>query len=236
MFVWVIIIFLISSSNHILYCFWDLLGLVSFFLVIFYNNFISLKGSLETLIRNRLGDLFLLVFVRVSFFYSLFFNLFYFFVIFFLVSSLVKRAQFPFIGWLPRAIAAPTPVSSLVHRSTLVTAGFFIVFYYGFKINFYCFLLFFLGLVSISFSSFFSLLEKDVKKLVAWRTLSQLGLCFVFFSLGRGFFGFLHLISHAFFKSSLFLLVGFFIFYNKSQQDFRFSLVFFFSCLLYNGY
>jgi len=127
------------------------------------------------------------------------------------------------MGWLPRAIAAPTPVSSLVHRSTLVTAGFFLLFFFGYKFLLMNLLVFFFGLVSLVFSSFFSLLETDIKKLVAWRTLSQLGLCFIFFSLGGGFFGFLHIISHAFFKSSLFLIVGFYIFFNSSQQDFRLS-------------
>jgi NADH-ubiquinone oxidoreductase chain 5 len=243
----VIIIFLVSWRNHVIYCFWDLLGLVSFFLVLYYNNFISLKGSLETLIRNRLGDFFLLVFLVLGFYFSLFFlNFLSLRVLFLFFSSLIKRAQFPFMGWLTRAIAAPTPVSSLVHRSTLVTAGFFLLFFFNWSFYFLSFLRFFLGLMSLILSSFFSFFEKDIKKLVAWRTLSQVGLCFVFSSLGRSFLGFLHIISHAFFKSSLFLLMGYYIFMSFSQQDFRLGFFFcapsfFFCggdnlCFFFNGF
>jgi NADH-ubiquinone oxidoreductase chain 5 len=98
LFLIVIMIFLISFSNHLVYIYWDLLGLVSFFLVIYYNNNIRLKGSLETLMCNRWGDFFILVFFCFSFSFLLYYNIFFFGCFFLLLSSLVKRAQFPFIG------------------------------------------------------------------------------------------------------------------------------------------
>jgi NADH-quinone oxidoreductase subunit L len=79
-----------------------------------------------------------------------------------------------------------------------------------------------IGLLTIFFSSFLSLFEFDFKKIVAFRTLSQLGFCFFSFSLGLSFFCSIHLIRHAIFKRLLFIQVGFIIFYNLGKQDFRF--------------
>lgn len=112
---------------------WDGLGLVSFCLVIFYSNHSSLESGLVTVFSNRVGDVF---FLRCFFFFCLsgtfFFDsgsggggLLFFLFIFF--GAITKRAQIPFSAWLPAAIAAPTPVSSLVHSSTLVTAGVYVL-------------------------------------------------------------------------------------------------------------
>merc|ERR1719431_2223611 len=105
---------------------WDLLGFTSFFLVIFYRSRASLAGGILTGLTNRVGDVFFLF---------LFGNIFYssdrpvtcaFYLL--MVISVTKSAQVPFSSWLPAAILAPTPVSALVHSSTLVTAGVYLLF------------------------------------------------------------------------------------------------------------
>lgn len=110
----------------LLFLSWDYLGVLSFFLVLFYGNFERVNGSQITVLMNRLGDFFIFIFFLIVTFYlnEFIVNLSYFL----LLMRITKRAQFPFRGWLPKAIRAPTPVSSLVHRRTLVTAGLFVLF------------------------------------------------------------------------------------------------------------
>lgn len=103
------------------------------------------------------------------------------------VVSFTKRAQFPFRAWLPKAIAAPTPVRALVHRSTLVTAGVFLLLKFGLFFWMFDFsvVVFLFGGLTILFSGFCSLGEFDLKKVVALSTLSQMG--FLMFGFGIGF-------------------------------------------------
>jgi NADH-ubiquinone oxidoreductase chain 5 len=118
--------------------------------------------------------------VIISYFDSLFFS---FLIIF---SSITKRAQFPFSAWLPAAIAAPTPVSSLVHSSTLVTAGVYLLirFYYTLSFILSSSIFCFISLITIFFSGILALYDNDMKKVIAISTLSQLG--FMMFSLSTG--------------------------------------------------
>ena len=115
----------LSGSLFSFVVFWDLLGFTSFFLVIWYRSRSSVSGGLLTGIINRIGDCFYLVLLGLVFSsIPLTFSLFFFIV----ALSLTKSAQVPFSSWLPAAIAAPTPVSSLVHSSTLVTAGVYLLY------------------------------------------------------------------------------------------------------------
>merc|ERR1712117_553838 len=104
---------------------WDLLGLTSFLLVVFYKNRKRLGSGIITALTNRIGDCF--IFLLLGFFLiegricSL---------IVILLLSMTKRAQVPFSSWLPAAMAAPTPVRALVHSSTLVTAGVYVLIRY----------------------------------------------------------------------------------------------------------
>lgn len=207
---------------------WDLLGISRFFLVLFYNNWDSCRGSINTVLTNRLGDFFIFVFFRSSIFRGisfLRFSFFFWFSRFFLVlTAFTKRAQFPFSGWLPKAIRAPTPVRSLVHRSTLVTAGLLLIFNFSLMlINSYIIsYIFFSGLFTTIFSSLRAVIEEDLKKVVALRTLSQMGFSIITFGLGISFISLLHLLSHALFKSCLFIQVGYLIHCSFGQQDGRF--------------
>ncbi len=135
--------------------------------------------------------------------------------------GITKRAQVPVSAWLPAAIAAPTPVSALVHSSTLVAAGIVFI------LKFYCFvfsssfqkILFFIGIFTIFIAGLAALIEIDFKKLVALSTLSQIGILFFILGLGRKWLTIFHLISHAFFKRCLFLVVGRGLHFIFSQQD-----------------
>jgi len=120
---------------------------------------------------------------------------------------------------LPAAIAAPTPVSALVHRSTLVTAGVWILIRFFSNSSSALWLL--LGSLTTLTASFAALLETDMKKIVALSTLSQLGLIIISLYLGGKLICFFHLVCHALAKADLFLIVGRVLGLNYSQQDSR---------------
>nr|YP_010415464.1 NADH dehydrogenase subunit 5 [Ziczacella heptapotamica]USC52154.1 NADH dehydrogenase subunit 5 [Ziczacella heptapotamica] len=206
---------------------WDGLGLVSYCLVIYYNSMKSYLAGLITCLTNRLGDIGLLISISwmMSFgswhfmFYLdyLEYNLFYLVII----SSFTKSAQIPFSTWLPAAMAAPTPVSSLVHSSTLVTAGVYLLIRF---FNFYVyqnFFFLFLSILTMFMSSFCANYEFDLKKIIALSTLSQLGLMMSSLFMGLVNLSFFHLLTHAMFKSLLFLCAGIFIYYMNDNQDIR---------------
>lgn len=139
-----------------------------------------------------------------------------------IVGCITKRAQIPFSAWLPAAIAAPSPVSALVHSSTLVTAGVYVLLRFSGCISGGWYL--FLGVVSritILISAFRAIFEPDVKKVVALSTLSQLGVIMLAVSVGAIRVCFFHLVRHALFKALMFLCVGRVIHFS-GIQDLRF--------------
>lgn len=151
-------------------------------------------------------------------------SFFSFYVLFFLIlTAFTKRAQFPFSSWLPKAMSAPTPVSSLVHSSTLVTAGLILLMNFNFLLfNYYSLsLIIVIGIFTMFFSSISALLEEDIKKVVALSTLSQIGFSILTLGLGLHFVSFIHLVSHALFKRCLFIQVGYIIHCSFGQQDSR---------------
>jgi len=221
---------LVFSGNFIFTMIgWDGLGLVSFCLVIFYSNFSSLESGLVTVFRNRIGDAFFLLsfffffrggYFGVDLFSYLFLGVFLLFIFF---GAITKSAQVPFSAWLPAAMAAPTPVSSLVHSSTLVTAGVYVLirfnyvffsFLKGFCVIFFIFTIVLAGGIAC--------LEGDLKKIVAISTLSQLGLILFIVCIGSWTLSFIHIVIHAFFKSILFLGTGSLMSQLRGGQDSRF--------------
>jgi len=121
-------------------------------------------------------------------------------------------------------MSAPTPVSALVHRSTLVTAGLFLLMKYNLVLCSFDVMLFLfsVGLFTMLFARICALYDPDFKKVIALRTLSQLGFLMLSLGLGNVFISFFHLISHACFKSCLFMQIGFMMHRFYSQQDRRF--------------
>lgn len=207
---------------------WDGLGLVSYCLVIYYNSLRRYLSGIITCLTNRLGDAGILVSIGWLFSFGswhfIFYNIYYFNYVVFLIilSSFTKRAQIPFSCWLPAAIAAPTPVSSLVHSSTLVTAGVYLLirFFSWVEVIFSWFVYF--GLLTIIFSSFCANYEFDLRKIIALSTLRQLGLIICSIFLNQIDYSYFHILSHAIFKSLLFLCSGIYIYNIGDNQDIRF--------------
>jgi len=207
---------------------WDGLGVRSYLLVVYYGRTKSYNAGILTVIRNRLGDVALLfrmglilqrgswniVFYKDIIIRSLFFPLLL------SLGAFTKSAQIPFSAWLPAAIAAPTPVSSLVHSSTLVTAGVYLLFrnLRDLLFNRVQNLIMFLGIRTILIASVAATNEKDIKKIVALSTLSQLGLIITRLGCKWVFIRFFHLIIHAFFKAIIFISVGNLIHLSQSYQ------------------
>jgi NADH-ubiquinone oxidoreductase chain 5 len=224
-----IIILLISNNFFTLFIGWDGLGVSSYFLVIYYQNWKSINAGLVTILSNRIGDCF---YIFILIYYFCYFNidkinnfLFRFFVIrfFFVIFTITKRAQFPFSAWLPAAIAAPTPVSSLVHSRTLVTAGLYLLFRF-FCINYrftIVFITIIFSFVTLVYSGLNGLLEIDFKKIIALSTLSQLSLIFISLRIEIKIISYFHLFTHAFFKRVLFIRVGVIIHSFFNNQDLR---------------
>jgi len=125
-----------------------------------------------------------------------------------ILCASTKSALFPFASWLPLAMAAPTPVSALVHSSTLVTAGIFIVLRAQSWGDFDPTLLTLLGLVTANIGGSARLIEFDIKKRVAYSTIRHCGVMIFGLGCGCGGLVFIHLVLHAFLKSILFILAG----------------------------
>nr|ASY98178.1 NADH dehydrogenase subunit 5 [Odontomantis sp. JZ-2017] len=228
-------IFLIISPNLIsILLGWDGLGLVSYCLVIYYQNVKSYNAGMLTALSNRVGDVALLMAIawmlnfgswNYIFYLDCMMNEYELVLISFLVilAGMTKSAQIPFSAWLPAAMAAPTPVSALVHSSTLVTAGVYLLI--RFSKAFPSWLSSFLLVISV-LTMFMSGLganfEYDLKKIIALSTLSQLGLMMSILSMGFSDLAFFHLLTHALFKALLFMCAGMVIHNLKNFQDIRF--------------
>jgi len=224
-------IFMILSPNIIsILLGWDGLGLVSYALVIYYQNSKSSRAGILTVLSNRIGDVAILVSIAWVFNYGTwdFFYLqqltktcdLFLLIILIVIAGITKRAQLPFSAWLPAAIAAPTPVSALVHSSTLVTAGVYLLIRFNelLGVNYW---LTIISVTTLFIAGLSANYEFDLKKIIALSTLSQLGIMMVILSFGKYELAFFHLISHALFKSLLFLCAGFYIHSNLDSQDIR---------------
>nr|AZL35875.1 NADH dehydrogenase subunit 5 [Cosmoscarta exultans] len=225
--------FLIISPNLIsILLGWDGLGLISYCLVIYYQNISSYNAGMLTCLVNRVGDLALLMSIAwmMNFggwhyiFYLNKMNDFSFIIWMIFLASFTKSAQLPFSSWLPAAMAAPTPVSALVHSSTLVTAGVYLLIRFNYLIyNFYFVDLFIIfSMMTMFFSSISANFEFDLKKIIALSTLSQLGFMMCTLMLGFPTMAFFHLLTHALFKALLFLCAGVLIHCMWGNQDIRF--------------
>nr|YP_010564487.1 NADH dehydrogenase subunit 5 [Pilumnopeus makianus]UZA47102.1 NADH dehydrogenase subunit 5 [Pilumnopeus makianus] len=212
---------------------WDGLGLVSYALVIFYQNEKSANAGMLTILSNRIGDVAILLSIGLMsslggwnfFIYSMYMNdnwmMFKFFL---MLAAMTKSAQIPFSAWLPAAMAAPTPVSALVHSSTLVTAGVYLMIRFSPALicsNIQSMLLI-ISCLTMFMAGLGANFEYDLKKIIALSTLSQLGVMLSILSLGYVELAFFHLLSHALFKALLFMCAGAVIHSVGDYQDIRF--------------
>nr|AND96400.1 NADH deshydrogenase subunit 5 [Onthophagus bicallosus] len=233
MFVLSMMLLIISPNLISILLGWDGLGLVSYCLVIYYQNVKSYNAGMITALSNRIGDVFLLLSIAWMMNYGSF-N-YYFYVscinqdnlniisVFIMIAALTKSAQIPFSSWLPAAMAAPTPVSSLVHSSTLVTAGVYLLIRFSEALNYNCLMfLLFIGSVTMFMAGLGANFEYDLKKIIALSTLSQLGLMMSILALGEFNLAFFHLLTHALFKALLFMCGGCMIHNVSNCQDIRF--------------
>nr|AFU50179.1 NADH dehydrogenase subunit 5 [Prioninae sp. MJTNT-2012] len=234
MFVLSMMLLIISPNLISILLGWDGLGLVSYCLVIYYQNIKSFNAGMLTALSNRVGDVALLMSIAWMLNYGSWNYVYYlefmsgdlvmelisYMVV---LASMTKSAQIPFSSWLPAAMAAPTPVSSLVHSSTLVTAGVYLLirFNLSFSDNL-MFLLLFISSMTMFMSGLGANFEFDLKKIIALSTLSQLGLMMSILALGDFHLAFFHLLTHALFKALLFMCAGNVIHMMGNCQDIRF--------------
>nr|YP_010127375.1 NADH dehydrogenase subunit 5 [Apomecyna saltator]QPO99871.1 NADH dehydrogenase subunit 5 [Apomecyna saltator] len=234
MFVLSMMLLIISPNLISILLGWDGLGLVSYCLVIYYQNIKSFNAGMLTALSNRVGDVALLISIAWMLNYGSW-NYYYYlefmkedmamkFICYLVVlAAFTKSAQIPFSSWLPAAMAAPTPVSALVHSSTLVTAGVYLLIRFNFAFPKE---LIMISLLISSLTMFMSGLganfEFDLKKIIALSTLSQLGLMMSILLLGSHKLAFFHLLTHALFKALLFMCAGNVIHSFNNCQDIRY--------------
>nr|QPF23530.1 NADH dehydrogenase subunit 5 [Ostrinia nubilalis]QPF23543.1 NADH dehydrogenase subunit 5 [Ostrinia nubilalis]QPF23556.1 NADH dehydrogenase subunit 5 [Ostrinia nubilalis]QPF23582.1 NADH dehydrogenase subunit 5 [Ostrinia nubilalis] len=235
LFVFSMILLIISPNIVSILLGWDGLGLVSYCLVIYYQNIKSYNAGMLTALSNRIGDLFILMVIGWMMNYGSWNYLFYlsfmkndysmFMIsIMIIIAAMTKSAQIPFSSWLPAAMAAPTPVSALVHSSTLVTAGIYLLIRFNFLLLDMMFIkiLLLLSGLTMFMAGISANYEFDLKKIIALSTLSQLGLMMSILSMGMPDLAFFHLLTHAMFKALLFMCAGVIIHMMMDIQDIRF--------------
>nr|WNO18558.1 NADH dehydrogenase subunit 5 [Pectinodonta sp.] len=210
---------------------WDGLGMISFILVIYYQNMKSLAAGMITAMSNRVGDVLILISIALLVSQG-HWNILAMWnsqstptiSMLILTAALTKSAQLPFSAWLPAAMAAPTPVSALVHSSTLVTAGIFLLirfFYFIQENNAFCPTLLFISVLTTIMAGLAAMMENDMKKIIALSTLSQLGVMMASIAMSLPLLALFHLFTHALFKALLFICAGTIIHSNSNTQDIR---------------
>nr|YP_009775679.1 NADH dehydrogenase subunit 5 [Dahlica ochrostigma]QJA15907.1 NADH dehydrogenase subunit 5 [Dahlica ochrostigma] len=234
-FVFSMLLLIISPNIISILLGWDGLGLISYCLVIYYQNEKSYNAGMLTFLMNRVGDVCIMMVIvwmlnygswnyifYLNFMKNDFFMLYISFLI--IMAGMTKSAQIPFSSWLPAAMAAPTPVSSLVHSSTLVTAGVYLLIRFNFFLleTYFLKILLLLSGMTMIMAGISANYEFDLKKIIALSTLSQLGFMMSILSMGFYDLAFFHLLIHAMFKALLFMCAGSFIHMMNDNQDIRF--------------
>nr|YP_009232594.1 NADH dehydrogenase subunit 5 [Tecia solanivora]AMA34395.1 NADH dehydrogenase subunit 5 [Tecia solanivora] len=235
LFVFSMVLLIISPNIVSIFLGWDGLGLVSYCLVIYYQNIKSYNAGMLTALSNRIGDVCILMVISWMLNYGSWNYIFYLNImkndyvmmiisLMIILAAMTKSAQIPFSSWLPAAMAAPTPVSALVHSSTLVTAGVYLLIRFNALLidTIFLSMLLLLSGLTMFMAGISANYEFDLKKIIALSTLSQLGLMMSILSMGLPDLAFFHLLSHAMFKALLFMCAGVIIHMMNDTQDIRF--------------
>nr|ADJ66677.1 NADH dehydrogenase subunit 5 [Panulirus ornatus] len=233
LFVCSMILMIVSPNLISILLGWDGLGLVSYCLVIYYQNEKSSNSGMITVLSNRVGDVAVLMSIGLMCKFGGWNFMLYsseighqnmlLMIMLVMVAGMTKSAQIPFSAWLPAAMAAPTPVSALVHSSTLVTAGVYLLIRFSPALmeSSVSTLLLLISCLTMFMAGLGANFEYDLKKIIALSTLSQLGVMMSILSLGLPDLAFFHLLTHALFKALLFMCAGMIIHSMKECQDIR---------------
>ena len=242
-------VLLVISNNLIqLFIGWEGVGLVSYLLIgFFYKKQSAIKANLKAFLINRIGDMFFILGIAMvyaafdSFDYRTifasinitnvsaldsYFGLDYidFACLFLFFGAMAKSAQIPLHVWLPDSMEGPTPISALIHAATMVTAGIFMVARLSPLYELALFTNDFILLIGASTALFIGVIaifENDIKKVIAFSTISQLGYMVAALGINAYSTSFFHLYTHAFFKALLFLCAGSVIMSLHHNQDIR---------------
>ena len=233
-------IILVTSNNFLLmFVGWEGVGVCSYLLVSFWFTRIAAnQSSISAFLTNRVGDCFLTIgmfailwsFGNID--YSTVFsvaplmsdNIITIIGVCLLIGAMAKSSQIGLHVWLPMAMEGPTPVSALIHAATMVTAGVYLLMRSSPLIeysNTVLLLCLWIGAITTVFSSLIGLFQQDIKKVIAYSTMSQLGMMVVAIGLSSYNIALFHLVNHAFYKGLLFLGAGAVIHAVSDNQDFR---------------
>lgn len=235
---------LVMSDNFIqMFIGWEGVGLASYLLIGFWHSKASaISANLKAFLVNRIGDLFFIIGVVIifsifnSFNFSVIFNEINYLkdpndlenlelaCLFLFIGAMAKSAQIPLHIWLPDSMEGPTPISALIHAATMVTAGIFLIIRLSpiYEVSTYTMdTILIIGAITSLLLGIVGIYQNDIKKVIAYSTISQLG--YMICILGAGFYAasFFHLFTHAFFKALLFLSAGAVIISMHHEQDIR---------------
>jgi NADH-quinone oxidoreductase subunit L len=242
LFMFSMLLLVLGANYLIMFIGWEGVGLCSYLLIGFWNTNTSYNyAARKAFVMNRVGDLgFLLgIFLLIQFFGSTEYAVIFakagevfkvgdfgivLITMLLFVGAMGKSAQIPLYTWLPDAMAGPTPVSALIHAATMVTAGIYMVVRSNVLFTLAPFtseFIMYIGLATALFAASIGLFQNDIKKVLAYSTVSQLGYMF----LGLGVLAYssamFHVTTHAFFKALLFLGAGSVIHAIHNEQDMR---------------
>lgn len=222
------LLLVLADSPIIMFIGWEGVGVCSYFLISFYyRDSENVKAGNKAFIANRIGDFGFIVAMITLFYYAgsngfdyanlangvatLSVPVLTFIGSFLLIGAIGKSAQIPLFVWLPDAMAGPTPVSALIHAATMVTAGVYMIARFNFLydlIPHVGLVIAYIGAFSALFAATIATKQTDIKKILAYSTMSQLGYMFIAVGLGGYSVGIFHVFTHAFFKALLFMGAG----------------------------
>jgi len=241
LFIFFMLLLVMGSNFVIMFIGWEGVGLCSYLLIGFWNTNTNYNNAArKAFVMNRIGDLgFLLgIFTIINTFGTVEYvdvfkqaaslpvgdSMILLITLLLFVGAMGKSAQIPLFTWLPDAMAGPTPVSALIHAATMVTAGIYMVVRSNVLYTLAPLTLEIIGGVAIAtalLAALVGVLQNDIKKVLAYSTVSQLGYMFLGLSATAYTAGMFHVITHAFFKALLFLAAGSVIHAMSDEQDIR---------------
>jgi len=242
LFVFSMLLLVMGANYIIMFIGWEGVGLCSYLLIGFwFKNHAYTDAAKKAFVMNRIGDLgFLVGMLLVLYhFHTLSYQelfdtikmgtdqttIYTAIAICFFIGAMGKSAQIPLYTWLPDAMAGPTPVSALIHAATMVTAGIYMIARSSVLYNLAPIaldLITWIGLATALLAASIAIKQNDIKKVLAYSTVSQLGFMFVAIGMGAYTTAVFHVITHAFFKALLFLGSGSVIHAMSGEQDIRF--------------